>query len=37
MTLSIVGAFIGCWTPYFVVHLIHVPPDPHLDHVEKSG
>ena len=26
-------AFIGCWTPYFVVHLIHVPPDPHLDRV----
>jgi len=24
MTLSIIGAFIGCWTPYFVVHLIHI-------------
>ena len=24
MTLSIICAFIGCWTPYFVVHLIHI-------------
>jgi len=24
MTLSIITAFIGCWTPYFVVHLIHI-------------
>jgi len=24
VTLSIICAFIGCWTPYFVVHLIHI-------------
>ncbi len=24
MTLSIIGSFIVCWTPYFVVHLIHI-------------
>jgi len=24
MTLSIISAFIGCWTPYFVIHLIHI-------------
>ena len=24
MTLSIIGSFILCWTPYFVVHLIHI-------------
>ena len=24
MTLVIICAFIGCWTPYFVVHLIHI-------------
>jgi len=23
-TLSIICAYIGCWTPYFVVHLIHI-------------
>ena len=24
MTLSIICSFIACWTPYFVVHLIHI-------------
>ncbi len=24
MTLAIIGSFIVCWTPYFVVHLIHI-------------
>ena len=24
MTLAIVGSFIACWTPYFVVHLVHI-------------
>jgi hypothetical protein len=24
MTLSIICAYIGCWAPYFVVHLIHI-------------
>jgi neuropeptide S receptor 1 len=27
MTLSIILSFIMCWTPYFVVHLIHVWSD----------
>ena len=24
MTLSIIFSFIACWTPYFIVHLIHI-------------
>src|SRR6476469_2816901 len=24
MTLSIICSFITCWTPYFLVHLIHI-------------
>jgi len=24
MTLSIIGTFIGCWTPYFAVHLFNI-------------